>query len=171
MSFLLYRYSMTIFDFMLNPIEKHILDWIQYVSEVRPELKGFAICPFASKSKYKIIESNIENLDPIEGFDVIIFVVDSHHTLEEIQDWVEIYNTLYEKWEYFEDCASYGTYINGIKTNNGKYNLILAQPREKLRRFREILSKTEYYDFWEEEYLLEILRNDSDLMRLGIGTP
>ena len=171
MSFLLYRYNIRMFEFMLSPIEKDILNWIQHVSEIRPELKGFAICPFASKSKYKIIESNIENLDPIEGFDVIIFVVGSHYTLEEIQDWVDIYNTLYEKWEYFEDCASYDTYINGIQTNNGKYNLILAQPKEKLRRFREILSRTEYYDLWEEEYLLEILRNDSDLVRLGIGTP
>ena len=28
-------------------IKQDILEWIQSVSEIRPELGGFAICPFA----------------------------------------------------------------------------------------------------------------------------
>jgi hypothetical protein len=65
----------------------------------------------------------------------------------------------------------YDTFIQGIKTNNGKYNLILSQPTEKLRHFREKLAKTEYYNLWDEEYLKEILENDYDIIKNGIATP
>ena len=80
---------------------------------------------------------------------------------------MKFYNKKYESWKFFEDCATYDTYINGIKTNNGKYNLILAQPNEKLRKFREKLAKTEYYSLWDTEYLKEILEDDYDLIDMG----
>jgi len=70
-------------------------------------------------------------------------------------------------WDFFEDCASYNTFINGVQTNNGKYNLILGQPKEKLKKFREQLAKTTYYTHWDKEYLKEILGNDYDELISG----
>lgn len=142
----------------------YILNWIKDISEVRPELGGFAICPYAKSAVYDIIESDVEVLCPVEGYDVIIFVVSDDLGLIEIQNWVEFYNQKYKNWKFFEDCASYDTFINGIKTNNGKYNLILAQPKEKLQKFREKLAKTEYYSYWDKEYLKEILEEDYELI-------
>jgi hypothetical protein len=46
--------------------EAYILKWIKDVSKVRTELKGFAICPFASNAKYKIVECSVEEIIPIE---------------------------------------------------------------------------------------------------------
>jgi hypothetical protein len=148
-------------------LEKDILKWINDVSEVRPDLGGFAICPFAKKAKYKIIECAASEIVPEDGYDVIIFAIESNLTLDEVLEWVEIYNSKYEEWKFFEDCASYDTFINEIQTNNGKYNLILAQPKQKLRKFREILSKTNYYDYWNNDYLKEILEDDYDLINKG----
>jgi hypothetical protein len=82
-----------------------------------------------------------------------------------VQKWVEYHNDLCSDYLFFEDCASYDTYIGGIQSNNGKYNLILAQPREKLRKFREKLAKTPYYTHWSDEYLREILGDDYDLVQ------
>lgn len=144
--------------------EQDILNWIHNVSKVRPELNGFAICPFAAKSKYKIIEADIDNLLPIEGFEVIIYILDDNLTLDEIQGWVDHYNEKYPDWKFFEDCKFYPTYINGVQTNNDQYNLILTQPKEKLRRFREQLAKTGYYKQWNEDYLKEILGDDYDII-------
>ena len=150
---------------MLSEKESYILNWIKKVSELRPELNGFAICPFASKSKFKIIDCSIEDLFTLDEYQVLIFIVEDYLDLDSIEFWVNFYNSKYPSWKFFEDCGTYNTYINGIQTNNGKYNLILGQPTEKLRKFRENLAKTSYYDLWEDEYLKEILGNDYNIIK------
>jgi hypothetical protein len=147
--------------------KEYILNWIQEVSKMRPELGGFAVCPYAKSASYEIIDIDVKEIKPVDGYDVIIFIVKDDLCLEEIQKWVEFYNDRYPFWKFFEDCASYNTYINGIQTNNGKYNLIIAQPTDKLRTFREKLAKTDYYSYWEDEYLKEILEEDYKLIDLG----
>jgi len=144
--------------------ERFILNWIAEVSMVRPELNGFAICPFASKSKYRIVECSASGIEPIEDLDVVVYIIEEHFNFDEVQKWVDICNKKYEGWKFFEDCGAYDTFINEIKTNNGKYNLIIGQPTQKLRTFREILSKTSYYDIWDDEYLKEILQDDYDVI-------
>jgi hypothetical protein len=148
-------------------IQRDIEEWIGKISLIRPDIGGFAICPFAKQAKYKIVETKIEELEVEDGYDVIIFVVETHLTLEIIQKWCKIYNGRCSEWKFFEDCASYDTFIQGIQTNNRKYNLVLAQPREKLRKYREILVKTNYYDYWNNEYLQEILEEDYNLIDKG----
>lgn len=150
----------------LDPYE-YIRNWVVQVSRIRGELNGFSICPYAKQGKYKILEVDIDKLEVEDGYDVIIFIVDINLSLENIQKWCKIYNEKHSEWKFFEDCASYDTFINGIQTNNGKYNLILAQPREKLRKYREILAKTNYYSMWDEEYLKEILEEDYNLIDKG----
>lgn len=144
--------------------EQYILNWIHEVSKTRKELQDFAICPFASKSKYKIIECSIEDLYIDNDYDVLIFVIESDLDLKTIEIWISYYNQLYSTWKFFEDCGSYDTFINGVQTNNGKYNLILGQPRKKLRKFRESLAKTDYYKMWSQEYLQKILEDDIDIL-------
>ena len=149
---------------MSSKKESYILNWINEVSKLRPELNGFAICPFASKSKFKIVECSVEDLFTLDGYQVLIFIVEDYLNLDSIEFWVDFYNSKYTDWKFFEDCGSYDTFINGIKTNNGKYNLILGQPIDKLRKFRENLAKTSYYDLWDSKYLKEILGNDYDII-------
>ena len=151
--------------------EEHILKWIREVSKVREELNGFAICPFASNSKYKIVECLASEIEPIEGYQVIIYIIEDDFNLDQVQHWVDYHNEKHENWKFFEDCGSYDTYIKGIKTNNGKYNLILAQPTQKLRTFREKLAKTPYYDLWNDDYLKEILENDYDIIENRDSNP
>ena len=145
--------------------EAHIREWIAKVSVLRPELGGFAVCPYASTAKYKIVECQIDDIEPIEGYDVVIFIVEDYHTVEDILDWVESYNKIWENWEFFEDCAEKISFVGGIQSNNGIYNLILGQPKEKLRKFREKLGNTKYYDYWDDDYMREILGDDYDLVR------
>ena len=151
--------------------EQHIFKWIHEVSEVRTELNGFAICPFAARSKFKIVKCDAKEIEPIDGLDVIIYIVEDDLNLEEVQKWVEYHNSIHKDWKFFEDCGKYNTYINGIQTNNGKYNLILGQPKKKLRKFREHLAKTSYYDLWEDDYLKEILEDDYDIIETRDSNP
>lgn len=133
-----------------------IEQWIEKVSQSRPELGGFSVCPFAKSGKYKIVECKTSEIDVEDGYDVIIYVIEETD-LDKINDWVKFYNKKFEKWLFFEDCATYDTFIGGIQTNNGVYNLILSQPKDKLMKFREILKKTDYYSYWSEEYYQEIV--------------
>jgi len=145
--------------------EAHIREWIHKVSILRPELGGFAVCPYASTAKYKIVECQIDDIEPIEGYDVVIFIVEDYHSVEDILEWVESYNKIWEDWEFFEDCAEKISFVGEIQSNNGLYNLILAQPKAKLRQFRKILSNIKYYDYWDDDYMREILGDDYDLVK------
>lgn len=149
----------------MDEIEQHIKTWIRQVSEHRPELGGFAICPYALNAKFKIIICEEDGIVPVDGHDIVFFVLPDHLDLDAIQIIVENCNEKYKEWEFFEDCASYDTFVGGIKTNNGKYNLILAQPRAKLRMLREKLAKTGYYGHWDDDYLKEILKDDYDIIK------
>jgi hypothetical protein len=149
----------------LSPDSEKILRWIHTISKSRPELGDFSICPFASLSKHTIINCSIDDITPIPGYDVIIFIVEDYWSMEELSSWVDFYNKMYKDYKFFEDSYKNPTYINGVKTNNDDFNLILAQPREKLRKFREKLTKTVYYTYWESEYLEKILENDLYLVK------
>jgi hypothetical protein len=74
--------------------------------------------------------------------------------------WVAHYNEKFQYYKFFEDLSSRDTFISGIKTNNEKYNLILCQSKRKLSAIRKKLMETEYYTYWTEDYLKEILGDD-----------
>lgn len=107
--------------------EAHIREWIRKVSILRPELGGFAVCPYASTANYKIIECQIDDIEPIEGYDVVIFIVEDYHHVEDVLEWVESYNKIWEEWEFYADCAEKIDFVGEIQSNNGLFNLILAQ--------------------------------------------
>jgi hypothetical protein len=145
--------------------EAYIHKWIKNVSKQRPELGNFSICPFASKSKTYIKECLISDIVPVPGYDVAIFILSDDLTLEKIQKWISFYNEQHPEYKFFEDTAERITYISGVQTNNGKYNLILCQPKEKLAKFRKKLLETNYYKYWSDEYLREILQEDYHLLK------
>lgn len=149
-------------------IEAHIREWVEKISIIRPELGGFSVCPFASTAKIKIIECNIEDIIPVSGYDVVFYAVEDYLDLASIQFWAKFYSNLYDEYIFLEDCAGYETFIRGIPTNNGKYNLILMQNREKLRKHRHILRGLGYYTYWDNDMLREILADDYEI---GIATP
>lgn len=149
----------------MSEVEAHISEWVEKVSTVRAELGGFSICPYASTAKYKIVECLAEDIMPISGYDVVFYVVEDYFDLPSVQFWVNFYNNLYDDYLFFEDCASYNTFVGGIQTNNGKYNLILMQDKEHLRKNRERLAKTGYYHHWNDAYLREILGDDYEMVK------
>lgn len=149
-------------------VEAHIREWIEKISTVRTELGGFSVCPFASSAVIKIIECNVEDIVPVLGYDVVFYVVEDYLDLAAIQYWVNFYNNLYDEYLFLEDCAGYESFIRGVQTNNGKYNLILMQNREKLRKHRHILRNLGYYTYWDDDMLREILADDYEI---GIATP
>lgn len=145
--------------------EAYIHKWIQEVSKNRPELGGFAVCPYASSSKTLIVETTIDDIVPEPGHDVIIFIIEDFWRSDHVKKWVKFYNEKFPYYKFFEDLSTNDTFINGIKTNNEKFNLILCQSKMKLSKIRKQLAKTEYYTFWTEEYLRQILGDDAEILK------
>jgi hypothetical protein len=145
--------------------EAYIYEWMNEVSKEREELDGFSVCPYASKSKALIVETPIDDIVPEPGHDVIIFIVEDFWHLERVQRWVNYYNEKFDYYSFFADCASKESFINGIQTNNKKYNLILCQSKQKLSKIRKQLAKTEYYSYWNESYLQEVLGDDYEMVK------
>ena len=145
--------------------EAHIRDWIRRLAVLRPELGGFAVCPYASGASFTIIECPVNDIKPMEGFDVVIFVIERELEPEDVEDWCESLNIIYPDMIFLEDAAEKPSFIGEIQTNNGLYNLILMQNRDKLRKMREKLGSTQYYDYWSDNFLREVLADDYELVQ------
>ena len=141
-------------------------EWILKVSKKNPLIGGFEICPFASKHTYKIVFSSINDIQPLdEEFGVVIFVIEDDLDLDTINKKCKELSKLYPRYSFFEDCRDESSFIGDVQTNNGKYNLILYQNRNLLRKVREKLAQTEYYGHWNQEYLRHILEDDYDIIK------
>ena len=152
-------------DDIIDQREPYIWDWIEEVSEKRIELGGHAIYP-DSDVKIIIIESPIDEIVPEPGHDVIIFIVQDFWRAHEMDRWVDQYNRKFPHYKFFNDCALRNTTMNGVVTNNSKYNLILVQSKIKLSKIRKNLTTYSYYEYWDEEYLRGIFGDDYEKVEI-----
>ena len=148
---------------------RYILHWIGQLSKIRPELGNFAVCPYASTANFIILEEKLRKVTPRVGFDVVIYVVEDDHDEDFLYAMVDDYNRTYSKYKFIADHRKSNTKINGIPTSNGKYNLVLCQPREELTEARKKLAKTDYYRYWDKNYLEDVLEEDYKVVEIHIS--
>lgn len=150
----------------MNQIENDLKSWISEVIKPNPDLSGFSICPFAKNNTYKIVETSIHDIKPLdEEFGVVIFVVEDDLDLAFARLKIQELNEKYPRYRFFDDFRDEPSYIQQIQTNNGKYNLILYQDLVFLRKMRQILAKTGYYSHWDDDYLRQILEDDYEMVK------
>ena len=134
---------------MKDEKSRYILNWIKEISKIRPELGNFSIQ-----------EQKLHQIVPNSDFDVIINIVEDEIDANYLYESVDNYNRDYPDYKFIADHGKTNTYIQGIQTNNGKYNLVLCQSRNELTEAREKIAKTNYYDYWDKNYLEEVLEDD-----------
>ena len=148
---------------------RYILHWIGQLSKIRPELGNFAICPYASKANYNIVEEKLCQIVPNPDYDVTIYVVEDDISAQFLYDAVDDYNRNYSDYKFIADHGKTKTYIQGIQTSNGFFNLVLCQPRKELTEARKKLAKTDYYNYWDKNYLEEVLEDDYKVVEIHIA--
>lgn len=134
-----------------------IKDWITHISIPRSELGGFSVCPYAKGADYKIIKTDGTDINPPQDFELIVYMLPDKYTIDDVTNIASKYNNIYPELVFLPDPKSQETFINGVQTNNGKYNLILCQRRGDLEKSRKSLQKTNYYTYWSADYLAKIL--------------
>ena len=153
---------------MKDKKSRYILHWIDQLSKIRPELGNFAICPYASKANFSIIDNKLSQIVPKPDFDVVVYVVEDNISAQFLYDAVDDYNRNYPEYKFIPDHGKTKTYIQGMQTSNGLYNLVLCQPRKELTEARKKLARTDYYNYWDESYLKEVLEEDYPVVNIQI---
>jgi multidrug efflux pump subunit AcrB len=136
--------------------------WIEALGVPQEKLGGHSVCPFAKlASRFTMIRVNGEIIPPEDrNFDIIIYLLPAEISFESMNDLCVDLNAKYTDLIFLPDHKDRHTTINGVQTNNGKHNILLCQPKQKLKDARAALRKTNYYTYWEDSYLREILGED-----------
>lgn len=137
---------------------KELENWINQITQPRPELGNMPVCPFAKEVKFEVIVSNGQDIIPLTGdFEIVVYLLPADMSIAELDCVAKNYNQKFPNVIFLPDHKDRNTFINGVQTNNGKLNLLLCQPRASLYAAREKLKKSNYYSFWSSNYLKEIL--------------
>lgn len=144
---------------------KEIYNWVKAIGTPKKELGGNSICPFAKLARrFKILQCGPNIIPPQDrDFDVLIYSLPESTTVSDINLLCVDLNEKYPDLIFLPDHKDRDTYINQVQTNNGKHNIILCQPKQKLKDARIALKKTNYYTYWDKDYLKEILGEDYDM--------
>ena len=121
---------------MKDEKSRYILHWISQLSKIRPELGNFAVCPYASKAKFIILDEELRKVRPRWGWEVVIFAVEDEHDADFLYAMVDDYNRVYKNYKFIADHRKSKTFINGVQTNNGKYNFCLLYTSPSPRDIR-----------------------------------
>lgn len=140
-------------------IKQDITNWAKYLGLPQKDLGGMPVCPFAMSNLDQYIIQVVDTEQSIipNNFELCIYVINFEVSIESINELCIRLNKNYPDFISLPNHKDRDTYINGIQTNNKNYNLILCQSKEKLIAARQMLYKTNYYSYWDKDYLKEIL--------------
>jgi hypothetical protein len=139
-------------------MSKDLKFWIDEITKPRSELGNLPVCPFAKGIQFEIIHSSGNDIvPPADDFEIVVYILPDDITVDQINQLSENYNQQYPNIVFLPDHKDRKTFINGVQTNNGKHNLLLCQSRSRLKIARDRLKKSNYYSYWTEDYLKEIL--------------
>jgi hypothetical protein len=151
---------------MITDYEKYLSDWIDNVLS-KPEsiLNNLPSCPYAraalkeNKVKFQRSKNYIKDIDHLfdswnTEIDVVVLVLDDDVDPTKLVEDVKTINEKYVPLGFgcLEDHVSILETLDTLIFNNGKYNLILCQPLDKLNKAAEALKSKGYYKNWSEEF-------------------
>jgi|11_taG_2_1085331.scaffolds.fasta_scaffold01382_8 hypothetical protein len=133
--------------------------WIEYVSVKRKELGGHAICPFAAAASVEVIECNLIDiaLNSDLNAEIIIFIVEDDVSEAAMLQSVSMLNMAQNEYIVLDDHKHDPSYINGVQTNFGEYNIVLCSKIDKLVQARKSLHQTNYYSYWSPKMYTRIV--------------
>lgn len=151
---------------MTTDYEQYLKSWItESLSKPEPLLNNLPSCPFAktalidNKIRFVISNNYLEDIDSLfanwdSSFDVVVLVCQNDIDPEKFISDMQSVNSRYVPLGFgcLEDHIAVPETLGNIVFNNGKYNLILCQPLEKLNNASEYLQSKGYYKNWSRDY-------------------
>jgi hypothetical protein len=137
--------------------EQIVKDWILRISVKHSDIGGHSICPFAKLPR--IVSVKKLCLEEFANFDnrLTIYMEDSKFSsYEELEELCRTLKNINPTFVFLPDHPDKPNYINGHETGNGVFPCIIVQTKRELSSARSALEKTNYYSFWDQDYLTEI---------------
>jgi hypothetical protein len=150
---------------------KQLNDWLAFIQLPRPELGGFAICPYAKQAilqkSYDVINVDIDSihgvLEDIEFTknDVVILIFDDYESydIEYLIDYTKQLNEQYKSKDIvvLDNDPRDLMIVNGVTTSYEHGYLWIVQSLNDLNKKSSMLQKTNYYSYWSKKQLDEVV--------------
>lgn len=143
-------------DIIESPI-RVVEKWITRITKKHKDIGGNRICPFAKMPKVVTVEKLC--LAEFVGIDDQLTVYMENgirSSYEDIEQLCRTLKSLNPNFVFLPDHPHKPNYIGGHETGNGVFPCIIVQTKQELDTARKALSKTDYYQYWDQDYLAEI---------------
>jgi len=150
---------------------KQLNDWMSFIQLPRPELGGFAICPYAKQAilqkSYDVINVDINSIyNVLEDVDftknnIIILNFDDYESYD-VEYLIDYTKQLNEKYKS-EDIVVLDNdprdlmIVNGVTTSYEHGYLWIVQSLSDLTKKSSALQKTNYYNYWSQKQLDDVV--------------
>ena len=146
-------------------------EWMAFIQMPRTELGGFAICPYAKQAitqkSYDIQHTTVDTFtsildtDDIKQYDVSIFVIDNYQNYD-VQYLIDYTMQLNQKYKIrdmviLDNDPRTPMYINRVMSTFEHAYLWVVQSLSDLNNKTHHLQKTNYYSFWTQQQLDEVV--------------
>jgi S-adenosylmethionine/arginine decarboxylase-like enzyme len=147
-----HRFS-EITDMPIQVVEK----WVTRITEKHADLGGNRICPFAKMPKVVCVERLcLEEFIGIDDQLTIYMENGVHSSYSDLDELCRTLKSLNPNFVFLPDHPHKPNYINGHETGNGVFPCVIVQIKQELDSARSALEKTDYYQYWDKDYLAEI---------------
>lgn len=137
--------------------ERVVERWIYRITKKHDDLGGNRICPFANIPKVVSVEKLcLEEFIGINDQLTIYMENGVHSSYQELEELCRTLKGLNPNFVFLPDHPHKPNYINGHETGNGVFPCVIVQTKKELDSARQSLEKTDYYQYWDKDYLAEI---------------
>lgn len=131
--------------------------WVSRISKKHADLGGHRICPFAKMPKVVSVEKlSLSEFIGINDELTIYMENGVRSSYDELDELCGTLKSLNPNFVFLPDHPHKPNYINGHETGNGVFPCIIVQTKQELTSARTALEKTDYYQYWDKDYLAEI---------------
>jgi S-adenosylmethionine/arginine decarboxylase-like enzyme len=131
--------------------------WVTRITEKHQDLGGNRICPFAKMPKVVTVEKLcLEEFLGISDQITVYMENGIRSSYEDLEELCRTLKSLNPNFVFLPDHPHKRNYINGHETGNGVFPCVIVQTKQELNTARSALEKTNYYQYWDNEYLAEI---------------
>lgn len=159
-------------DNVTTEYETYLKNWIEEVLSVPNDLlNSLPICPFARKAilenKVKFIRTQNYVLDIstlLQSWDdsvhALVFVCNDDVDPDQFADDIKNLNKkfLVDNLVLLEDHVLIEEPFHGIKFNNGKYNIVIAQRLHSINEASRSLERSGYYINWSDTLYNDVVK-------------
>lgn len=140
-----------------NSPEIVVKNWVARITAKHTDLGGHRICPFAKMPNVVSVEKLcLAEFVGISDQLTIYMENGVHSSYDELEELCRTLKGLNPNFVFLPDHPARPNYINGHETGNGVFPCVIVQTKQELTSARTALEKTDYYQYWDQNYLAEI---------------